>query len=522
MPELKDIEPREYQANIAEKAAQKNMLVVLPTGMGKTLIGVLIGIKRLQKYPGSKIMITSPTRPLNAQHRQSFEKFTNIPKEEIILITGKTTPSDREQLYKQATVIAATPQCIHNDLEHGRLSLKDFSFVIIDEAHRAVKDYAYTYIAKKYMLQASRPLILGLTASPGATQEKIREICDNLFIKGVEIRTEADMDVEPYVKDIERDFVYVDFPEDFKKIKELLSEKMKEDVYWLKEHHYLPTYKPGKKMLLAVQSRAGAAYSRTGKSFSALWALMRSAEAIKIDHAIELLETQGIPFVYDYFHKMQQSKKRTEQRLVKHRSVIEALEIVDRLHERGIEHPKLEKLKRTVKDLVKEKPDVKIIVFANYRATVDRIHKLMEDNDISSEVLIGQTMKGGSGLTQKEQIEVLKRFRNGEFNVLIGTSVSEEGIDVPAVDYAIFYEPVASEIRTIQRRGRVGRQVAGRVIFLITKDTRDEAYFWSAFHKEKKMKSILRGLQNGKKLDKKKNLLDWTKDSTEKIDEKIK
>jgi Fanconi anemia group M protein len=89
--------------------------------------------------------------------------------------------------------------------------------------------------------------------------------------------------------------------------------------------------------------------------------------------------------------------------------------------------------------------------------------------------------------------------------------VGEEGLDVPAVDYAIFYEPVPSEIRSIQRRGRVGRQIAGKVYFLITKDTRDEVYYWSSLRKEKRMKGILYDLKNGKKLDKKKSLLDWTK-----------
>jgi Fanconi anemia group M protein len=505
------VKPREYQMAIAKSAAEKNTLVVLPTGMGKTLIGVLIGIERLKNYPDSRIMIMAPTRPLNAQHKKSFEKFTSIPEERIALITGNVPPEERMNLYKAATVIAATPQCIHNDLENGIIDLKDFSLIIFDEAHRCVKQYAYTYVAKKYMLQAEHPLILGLTASPGATHEKIKDTCDNLFIKAVEIRTEADADVEPYVKDIARDFVYVDFPEDFKKVKDLLGEKLKEDAYWLKEHHYLPVYKPSKKMLLAVQNRAAASYSRNRRSFSALWALLRSAEAIKIDHGIELLETQGIPFVYEYFEKMRSSTKRTEQRLLKDRRVMDALEILKNLHEQGAEHPKIGKLMEAVNGLVRMKPDVKIIIFANYRSTVDMIQRLVTDNGIKSEILIGQTVKDGKGLSQKEQIEVLRRFRMGEFNVLIGTSVSEEGIDVPAVDYAIFYEPVPSEIRNIQRRGRVGRQVAGKAIYLITKDTRDEAYYWSAFHKEKKMKKILTDIKGNKRLDAKKNLLDWTK-----------
>ena len=58
------IEIRDYQKNIAEVAGEKNTLVVIPTGMGKTLIAVLVAIKRLDKFPGSKILITAPTRPL--------------------------------------------------------------------------------------------------------------------------------------------------------------------------------------------------------------------------------------------------------------------------------------------------------------------------------------------------------------------------------------------------------------------------------------------------------------------------
>lgn len=513
MPILKKdaFEKRKYQLEIAKTAEKNNTLVVLPTGMGKTLIAVIVGAERLDKH-GGKIMITAPTRPLNAQHTKSFEKFTHIPKEDIALITGKYTPAKREKMYKEATIIAATPQCIRNDLKSGRLNLADFSFMTIDEAHRAVRGYAYTYIAKKYMLQAKQPLILALTASPGATPEKINEICENLFIKSVEIRSEHDGDVQPYVKEIEREWIYVDFPTEFKKIKELLAERLKESVWWLKEHHYLHTYKPTKRMLLAVQNRVGTRYSKGSKSYANIWAMIRSAEAIKLEYAIELLETQGIPFLYDYFKKMQTSKKRTEQRLIKDERVQRAVEIMEELNEKGVEHPKLAKVRSLVKDFVDGKePSVKIIVFANYRATVDRIKRMLDEEGISAKEFIGQTTKEGKGLKQEEQIRILREFRKGEFNVLVSTSIGEEGLDVPAVDYAIFYEPVPSAIRTIQRRGRVGRQIAGKVIFIITKGTRDEAYYWSASRKEKRMKGILYRLQRGKKLEKKKTLIDWTK-----------
>jgi len=502
-----DFQPREYQKNIAEIASKRNTLVVLPTGMGKTLISVLVAVNRLEKYPESKILITAPTRPLNAQHKKSFEKFTTINPEEIVLVTGKINPEDREQIYKKAKIIVATPQTIENDVENGRLSLADFSFITFDEAHRCVKDYAYTYIAKKYKEQGKNRLILGLTASPGGSYQKIEEIKKNLFIESVEIRTEVDEDVEPYVQPIMKDWIYIDLPEEFQMIKGVLGDVLKDDIYWLKEHHFLSTYKPSKKMLLMLQQRIGGRYMQGSKNFSLMWVMIRCAEAIKLEHAIELLETQGISSLYDYMKKLGASKKRTDQRLFKDPRIKEAMKIIEDLHTRAVEHPKLKKLEDIVKDLLKEKADAKIIVFANYRSTVDMLNELMRNIGVKSEILIGQAIKEGKGMTQEKQIEALKRFSAGEFNVLVTSSIGEEGLDIVATDFAIFYEPVPSEIRMIQRRGRVGRQAAGKVMFLITKNTRDEANYWSAFHKEKKMKGILYDMKNRKT---KKNLKDWT------------
>ncbi len=504
-------EQREYQKAIADNASKKNTLVVLPTGMGKTLIAVLVAAKRLEQFPDRKILITAPTRPLNAQHKKSFEKYTTISEEEIILVTGKINPEDRSDLYKKARIIVATPQTIRNDLENNRLNLENFSFVVFDEAHRSVKDYAYPYIAKRFMLQSKYPLILGLTASPGGSSEKIEEITSSLFIRYVEIRSEADEDVEKYIKPIDKEFIYVEFPEEFRKIKLMIKEMLDEELNWLRQHHYLPPRMNTKRDLLVLQKRIGARYSQGSKSYSMIWAMIKSAEAIKLEHALELLETQGISFLYDYLERIRSSKKKVDQRIIKDPRMREAISMVEELNAKGIIHPKLDNLKSLVNEILKNKPAVKIIVFANYRATVEKIKNLFRDDGLKVELFIGQATKEGKGLTQEEQIKILNDFREGKFNILSATSVGEEGLDVPAVDYAIFYEPVPSEIRMIQRRGRVGRQSAGKAIFLITKGTRDESYFWSALRKEKKMKGILYGLKENKKLDKKEKLIDWLK-----------
>jgi len=80
--------------------------------------------------------------------------------------------------------------------------------------------------------------------------------------------------------------------------------------------------------------------------------------------------------------------------------------------------------------------------------------------------------------------------------VLVSTSVAEEGLDVPEVDLVLFYEPVPTAIRSIQRKGRTGRQTEGRVVVLLAEDTRDEAYFWKARQDEKRMEQELRNLKD--------------------------
>ena len=70
-------------------------------------------------------------------------------------------------------------------------------------------------------------------------------------------------------------------------------------------------------------------------------------------------------------------------------------------------------------------------------------------------------------------------------------TLTSEGIDIPAVDLVILYEPVPSEVRMIQRRGRTGRKRSGRVKVLITNGTRDEGYYWASVNKERRMKHQL-------------------------------
>ena len=160
------VEQRLYQLNIVSGCTSKNSLVVLPTSLGKTVIALLVMVMRLEKK-GGKVLLLSPTKPLVEQHYAFFSKVMKLPEGQIQAFTGSISPEKRQDMWQNASVIIATPQVIENDLLNSRLSLKDVSCVVFDEAHRSVGNYAYTYIAEKYNATAESSLILGITASPG-------------------------------------------------------------------------------------------------------------------------------------------------------------------------------------------------------------------------------------------------------------------------------------------------------------------------------------------------------------------
>ena len=111
---------------------------------------------------------------------------------------------------------------------------------------------------------------------------------------------------------------------------------------------------------------------------------------------------------------------------------------------------------------------------------------------------VGQSSRGGrQGLSPKNQVGVLDEFRNGGANVLLATSIGEEGLDIPSADLVIFYEPVSSEIRTIQRRGRTGRRRLGEVIVLIAEGTRDEGAKAAAVRREENMQRAVHRVRRG-------------------------
>ncbi len=488
------IDERAYQVNIAKSALQGNTLVVLPTGLGKTIIAILVMAEVLNRK-GGKVLFLAPTKPLVEQHSKTVKALMNVKDEEVVLFTGEVKRELRAELWKKAKIVISTPQVIQNDLNSGIIGLENVSLIIFDEAHRAVGNYAYVPIAKEYIKKEDH-LILAITASPGGKEEKIKEIMENLNIENVEIRVESDPDVQPYVKDVRIRVVELPMPAEFKEMYSKVKDLYEDIVSELRKYGlFSGRRKISRKDILSSQKTVQERIAAGKKEF--YQAAMLLNMAIKIDYSLEYLETQGFEAFHRYLLRLieegnSKDGSRASKTLVRNQKFVDIVRMARELARRAdeLENPKLEALKSLLIKKISENPELRVIVFTHYRETARIVEESLKNvKGIRAVRFVGQANRGeDKGMNQREQENVIKKFRSGEFNVLIATSVAEEGLDIPSTDMVVFYEPVPSEIRTIQRKGRTGRHNFGEVYILSIKGTRDIAYFWSSKNKERKMK----------------------------------
>ena len=497
------IEVRAYQVNIARASEQKNSLVVLPTGLGKTIIALLLIAKKLQQQE-TKILFLAPTKPLVIQHAEFLRTFLTIDSESITVFTGEISPAKRSDLWKKSTLVVSTPQVIQNDLLSLRINLEQVSLIIYDEAHHAVGDYAYVLVSEMYQRQHPQGHVLGITASPGNDVEKIKEICHNLDINHIEIRTKYDPDVKPYVHELSLQWKEVSLPDEFSQVIQLLRKALGERLRILHDHGVLESSSVSlinRKRLLEVQQTIQLAIKETPQPSKHLFqAASKQSEAMKLHYALELLQTQGVHALQQFLQRIRleastKSGSKASKMLLKDPMVLEMLAYVKNLK---VEHPKLRELATIVQEEFLRDPNSKIIVFTHYRDTAQEVTGVLTEIEGCRPVrFIGQSGKlNDKGLTQKQQAEVVRLFKDGTYNVLIATSVAEEGLDIPSTELVVFFEPIPSEIRNIQRRGRTARKMAGRVIILITKGTPDEGYYWASKRREKRMHTELELLRS--------------------------
>ena len=387
----------------------------------------------------------------------------------------------------------------------------NLALLVFDEAHRAVKDYAYTSIARYYVQQSIHPVILAMTASPGSERERMGEVCDNLSIEKIEYRNEEDIDVKPYINPIDTTWKWFTIPQEYKYISSSLRAMLEEKLQFLIKKGLLRKKHPKwifKSDLLKLGEEIQYKINITmDEQRGPLYvALMQQSSALTLMYCAELIESQGSQSLKAFLERIEKDGGKAHQSLLNDNRIKEIQTLLNSLK---IEHPKIRYLVDLLKqhysfyndniifaktsDSTNKRP--KALVFTHYRDTARKIAEILTQNGIKASRFVGQAKRElDMGMRQDEQSAVLESFKNEEFDVLVATSIAEEGLDIPQVDLVVFYEPIPSEIRYIQRRGRTGRKSSGSVIILAAKDTIDERYLYASNRRMEKMKQILSGV----------------------------
>jgi ERCC4-related helicase/ERCC4-type nuclease len=533
------VQRRDYQEKIFASCVGKNSMVVLPTSLGKTIVALMLTLYHLSNDPDAKIIFLAPTKPLVVQHQKSFLDLTVLKEWQLPVMTGSIDPEKRKKIFLDAKVAFMTPQVLQNDVISNRIELDQISLIIFDEAHRATGDYAYTFLAEIYSNKNPKGQILAMSASPGGDRQKIEEVCKALKVEHIEIRSSQSSDVKPYVHNVGVNWITIEMPKEYMQLKKNLEGLLKTLHKKLHENNLLDDLKPeyiSRKQILSCSAKIDyeIKHPDSEERLTILFASKKLvSNAIRISHMLELLEGQGIEPLHDYYNKNitevrspQASKSLKELFMMD--IIRDAVQITKGLVESNFIHPKLIKVSELLLKQFQENPESRVLMFASFRDSISSILRHLSDFPlIKAQAFVGQQKKKSgdssvNGMSQKEQIQMLQDFREGTYNTLVATSVAEEGLDIAECDLVIFYDVIPSEIRTIQRRGRTGRKKDGEIYLLMTKGTREEAYYWAERRREKEMQKTLKEFKQIKIVEPKTSISDSeTNSSSDNGDSKI-
>lgn len=502
---------RDYQFSIVKNGLFNNTLVALPTGLGKTFIAATIMLNYFRWTKSAKIIFVAPTKPLAAQQVEACMNVAGIPRSQATLLTGEISPALREGEWEKRRLFFMTPQTLQNDLSKGYADPKAVVLLVIDEAHRATGDYAYVKVVEFIRRFNPSFRILALTATPGSTVEGVQAVIDSLGISTVEIRMEESIDIRQYVHSREVDQVVLEPSDEMLQVQDLFSKALKPLCNKVAQANKWVARDPMSMTVMGLREAArqwglGAGkHANPGTKFMmmSIFTILQS-----LAHAIKLLNFHGIA---PFYHKMLDFRSETEEKGAKgskyRRQILEdtnfqeMMDTIDKWQRLDgfVGHPKLSYLCENLLNHFMDagqNSNTRAIVFSEYRDSAEEIVRTLNKHQpmIKASIFVGQAdSKRSEGMKQKQQIETIEKFRTGQFNVLVATSIGEEGLDIGQVDLIVCYDASASPIRMLQRMGRTGRKRAGNITLLLMKGREEEQFRKAKDNYEKMQRFICEG-----------------------------
>nr|QGS83882.1 MDA5 [Bostrychus sinensis] len=491
-----DIVLRDYQMEVARPALEgKNIIICLPTGSGKTRVAVYITKKHLdsrtkQGLPAKVIILVNKVPLVEQHYSEEFSKFLK-PSYKVERVSGNTQLKiSFTEIVKQNHVVVCTAQILENYLERSvtgedeGVHLRDLTLIVIDECHHTQKGGVYNHIMMRFLTQKHKnkrlqkeqkktvplPQILGLTASPGVggatkmskTEEHILRICSNL-----DATTIMTANLGQYTKESDKNVVTIEGRK-----ADPFGDVIKKIMNDIQVHAGLnPSYECGSQTYeqWVVQTEREAAKEGDQKVRVCAEHLQQYNVGLQLSNTIRMCD--AFSFLNKYYEDELKRKTSPDEDQVINITDTERFlfnlfqdnkdELMELAKNPEYENASLSKLRTTIFHEFSSRNKARGIIFTKTRRSAMALAQWVQDNPKFGDLLVKAAYLIGGGdqsvvkpMTSAEQKDVLKKFGNGEINLLIATTVAEEGLDIPACNFVIRYGLVTNEISMIQARGR--------------------------------------------------------------------
>ncbi|KAM6075004.1 Fanconi anemia group M protein isoform 2-T2 [Chlamydotis macqueenii] len=504
---------RGYQLRMARAALLANTLVCLPTGLGKTFVAAVVMYNFYRWFPSGRVLFLAPTKPLVAQQMEACARVMGIPARHMAEMTGGTQALSRRELWNTKRVFFLTPQIMMNDLSRGTCPAVEIKCLVIDEAHKALGNHAYC--------------------------QAVQQVISNLLIAQIELCAEDSPEIQPYSHERQVEKIVVPLGEELVEIQNAYIRVLETFTGRLTKigvlaRRDIPSLTKYQIILARDQYRKNPSSQNLGIHQGIIEGDF--ALCISLYHGYELLLQMGVRSLFIYLCGIMDGSKgltRTKNELARNEdfmklyqqlrdmfsdtslasangNVYKGKTVFEKKKDFIYSHPKLRKLEEivikhfeswkkgcsdqvTTEGTSVEAVDTRVMIFSSFRDSVQEIAEMLSRLSPVVRVMtfVGHsTGKSTKGFTQKEQLEVVKRFREGGYNTLVSTCVGEEGLDIGEVDLIICFDAQKSPIRLVQRMGRTGRRRQGRIVVILTEGREERTYNQSQSNKRSIHKAI--------------------------------
>ncbi|KAM8989057.1 ATP-dependent RNA helicase DHX58 [Ara ararauna] len=483
------MELREYQRDAVAPALRgRNCIVWLPTGAGKTRAAVHVCRRHLESRRGGRVAVLVNKVHLVEQHAK--KEFHVL--QDAFRVTAVSGDSSHKVFFasvvRQSDVVICTAQILQNALvsaqEDERLELTDFSLLVIDECHHTHKEAIYNkimvnYLQRKLSGQQELPQVLGLTASPGtggATSfegavQHILQLCANLDTDTItSAQEEAEQQVQSHVPEPRKQYDLCQ-----ERAQDPFGERLKEVMERIQQYMEIPSLPQDfgtqvyEQRIVELENRAAETLCRRTR-VCALH-LRKYNDALLINDTVRMVD--AFQCLQQFYDTQKDTKDPTERFLSatfeENRATLQEL-----AGDRRYQNPRLDKLEAILREHFQPLGASRGIVFTKTRQSARSLLSWLQDTATLCGPHIRAAVLTGAGysnqtrpMTQNEQQDVIKLFRNGTLNLLFSTSVAEEGLDIPECNIVVRYGLMTNEIAMMQAQGRA--RAENSVYFVLAK-----------------------------------------------------